>query len=254
MALSANRDLDHYVDQELRSYPVVEAAHIFKAGLVGLDADGYARPLTAGDHCIGLAYEEADNTGGSDGDLTVRVYTQGDFAHALSGATIASLGRPVFASADDTLTFQGAGNSYVGIVQGLVADGEIILRLDPTHRERKSILVPVENLGTGGDIAARAAHVFDADAWVVGARIVNQEAIASGVNDANTAVVALSLGASALASITFDSTTAFPDANAHIDMGNVANAHAAAGEKLTLSVITGTTANLPAFTIELDYV
>jgi len=72
MALSANREVDRYVDQELRSYQVATGAHVYKGGFVGLNASGYVRALAAGDRCAGLAYEEADNTSGLNGDVAVR--------------------------------------------------------------------------------------------------------------------------------------------------------------------------------------
>jgi len=131
MALTANRDVDHYIDQELRSFKLAASTHVFKGGFVGLTAGGYARPLTAGDEFVGIAYEEADNGAGSDGDVSVRVYTLGDFGHALSGAAITNLGAAVYASADDTLTFTSAGNSYVGVVVDAPSAGQIILRIDP---------------------------------------------------------------------------------------------------------------------------
>ncbi len=85
MALGANRELDRYVDQELRRYAVAEGAHVYKGGFVGVNASGYARALTAGDRCVGIAYEEADNSSGSDGVAYVRVFTLGDFPHTLAG-------------------------------------------------------------------------------------------------------------------------------------------------------------------------
>lgn len=132
MALSANREVDRYVDQELRSYPVVGSSHIYKGAFVTLDGDGYAEPLSAGNRIAGLAYEEADNSSGSDGDIRVRVFTLGDFGHTLTGATVADVGRAVFAGADDTLTFAPGGNTFVGYVKDWVTTNEIILRLDNT--------------------------------------------------------------------------------------------------------------------------
>jgi len=131
MALTANRDVDHYIDQELRSFKLTVSAHIFKGGFVGITTGGYARPLIAGDEFVGIAYEEADNGSGANGDVSVRVYTLGDFGHALSGAAIGNLGDAVYASADDTLTFTSTGNSYVGIVVDAPSTGQIILRIDP---------------------------------------------------------------------------------------------------------------------------
>jgi len=130
MALSANREVDRYVDQELRSFQVAASTHIYKGGFVGLSS-GYARALNADDQCVGIAYEEADNSSGSAGDITVRVYTQGDFLHTLSGAALTNIGDAVYASADDTLTFTSTDNSLVGVCMDVPETNKIILRVNP---------------------------------------------------------------------------------------------------------------------------
>lgn len=135
MTLTENRDVDHYVDQELSSFQMAAGAHVFKHALVGVAESGYARPLVGGDKFAGIAYEEMDNKpgtsgdGGADGDRCLRVYTLGDFGLQLLGAHIANIGQPVFASADDVLTFERDGTSYVGIMQDFVQKDEIVLRL-----------------------------------------------------------------------------------------------------------------------------
>jgi len=254
MALTANRDVDHYIDQELRSFQVAASAHIYKGALVGLSSSGYARALTAGDPFAGVAFEEADNSSGANGAVSVRVYTLGDFGLTLSGAAVSSIGRPVFASADDTLTFTGAGNSYIGIVQDVVTTGEIILRIDPGRGKIKTITHQVENLSAGSDISARAIHAFDTDGWVVSARVVNQATAASGINDSNTCAVTLATGAGTVVTETFDSTTTFPAANTAQDLGSVNNVHVGANDELTLAVTNGTTADPGPFIVAVDYV
>ncbi len=130
MALSANREVDRYVDQEIRSYPAGPGSHVYKGGFVGLNS-GYARALHSGDRCVGIAYEEADNTAGSAGDVEVRVFTLGDFRHALPGAVATNVGDAVYASDDDTLTFESTDNSYVGVCVNVLEAGTIVLRLNP---------------------------------------------------------------------------------------------------------------------------
>ena len=254
MALTENRDVDHYIDQELRSFQIAATKNVFKGALVGLAAGGHAQPLAAGDRFVGIAYEEMDNTGGADGDLTVRVYTLGDFGMTLTGATIADIGRPVFASADDTLTFTAAGNSYVGVVQDFVTTSEIIVRIDPNRLLVKTITHAVEDVGAGVDIAARAVHAFDSDGWIVSARVVNQATAAAGIDDSNPCVVAVVIDAGTVASETFNSTTAFPAANAKQDLGTVTNAHASAGDVITVAVTSGATADPGPFLVQVDYV
>lgn len=254
MALTVNREVDHYVDMELRTFKVAATTTIYKGGLVSVQADGYVAPLTAGEGFVGLAYEKIDNSAGSDGAKSVRVYTMGDFDHALTGAAITDIGRPVFASADDTLTFTAEGNSYVGIVQDLVSSGNIIVRLDTRRRIVKTVTHAVEDLAAGADIAARAIHSFNKDAWIVSARVVNQATTATGIDASNTCVVAVATSAGAVASVTYDDGNAFPAANTADDMGTITNAHAAAGEVMTLAVTNGATADPGPFLVEVDYV
>ena len=254
MPLTANRNVDHYVDQELRTLQVAAAKHIFRGAFVGLNSAGYAEPLVAGEPFVGIAYEQIDNTAGANGAMSVRVYTEGDFGQSLTGATVANIGRPVFASADNVLTFTASANSYVGLVQDVPAANEIILRIGPNRGPVKTILHAVENLGAGADIAVRAVHAFNSDAWILAARVVNQSIAAAGINDANTCVVQLATGAGAVATTTFNTTVLFPSVNASFDMGALTNVHALPGHVLTLAVTNGATADPSTFLVEVDYV
>lgn len=254
MALTANREVDHYIDQELRSFQVAASKHIYKGAIVGLAATGYAQPLIAGDPFVGVAYEEIDNSTGADGAVSVRVYTLGDFGHALTGATIAHVGRPVFASGDDTLTFTASGNSYVGLVQDFIVFSEIILRIDPQRAKIKTAMHAVEDLSAGADIAARAMHGFDSEGWIVSARVVNQAVSATGIDNSNACVVTLATSAGTVVSATFNATNAFPAANTDKDLGAVSNTHVAAGDVMTVAVTNGVTADPGPFLVEVDYV
>lgn len=133
MALTANREVDHFVDQEIRRYPVAASGRVFKGGLVGLNSGKYARALNDGDKCVGLAYDAADNSGGTNGERCIRVYTQGDFLLPLSGAARTDIGKAVYASDDATLTFTSTSNSLVGVCVDVPTSGQIILRLDGYH-------------------------------------------------------------------------------------------------------------------------
>jgi hypothetical protein len=130
MPLSSNRELDRYVDQELRALPVKGSAHIYKGALVGIDAaTGCARGLVAGDAFAGVAYEEADNTAGADAAIAVRVYTMGDFEHAFTSAARTNNGAAIYASADNTLTLTSSGNSAVGRQIEAPTSSKIVLRI-----------------------------------------------------------------------------------------------------------------------------
>ena len=254
MALSKSRNVERYVDQVLRTLRVKGTTKIYRGGIIGLTAAGYARELVAGDAFAGIAYEEKDNSAGADGALLVRVWTIADIEHAISGLVQGDVGRPVFASADDTLTLTGAGNSYVGIVQDYVSSALGIVRIDPTRRLIKTVTHAVENLGAGADIAARAIHGFDQDAWIVSARIVNQATSAAGIDAGNTCAIALACTAGAVASKTYTNAVVFPAANTANDLGTITNPHCPKGDVLTLAVTQGATADAGPFLVEVDYV
>ena len=254
MALTASRNIDRYVDQELRTLRVKASTKVYRGAIVGLTSAGLARGLVAGDPFQGLSYEEIDNSAGADSAKAVRVYTVGDFEHAVSGAAQTDVGRPVFASADDTLTFVAAGNSYVGVVQDFVSSGVGIIRIDPGRKLVKTVIQLVEDLAAGADIAARAIHGFDADAWIVSARVVNQATTATGIDAGNTCVVALAVTAGAVASKTYTNTVVFPAANTQDSLGTVTNHHVPKGDVMTLAVTQGATANAGPFLVEVDYV
>ncbi len=131
MALTSNREVDRYVDQELRSLPVKSGARVYKGAFVGLSG-GYARALIAGDPFAGIAYEEADNTAGGDGAISVRVFTLGDFELPLAGAARTDNRSALFASDDQTLTTAASGNSFLGHQIDVPATGRVVLRIQVT--------------------------------------------------------------------------------------------------------------------------
>lgn len=133
MAITANRELSRYVDQELRSFAVAAAARIYKGAIVGVDrASGYVRNLVAGDVFAGIAYEEIDNGAGQNGDVSVRLYTQGDFILAASGATQAQVGGPVYALDNELTTVAPVvGGSYCGILMAIAGSNVGIVRIMP---------------------------------------------------------------------------------------------------------------------------
>ncbi len=131
MPLSANREVGRYIDQELRGYRVAANVRIYKGALVGLNrSNGWARPLQAGDAFVGIAYEEADASAAANGEKLVRVYTQGDFHLPVSGVTMTSIGRPVYATADDTLGLTPTdGASRAGACIDVPSSGWAIVRI-----------------------------------------------------------------------------------------------------------------------------
>ncbi len=134
MALSANRELQFYTSRELIDLPVDDNVNIYKGALVGLNAStGYARPLTAGDAFLGVAYAQADNTvsGHSAGGVAVRLHQDIDIIHVLSGVAQTNVGAVVYASDDGTLTLTASGNSRVGRIVAVEGTDLVRVRCQP---------------------------------------------------------------------------------------------------------------------------
>ena len=110
----------------------------------------------------------------------------------------------------------------------------------------------VEDLGAGDDIADRPIFVNPKAVTINSIGILTQGAPA-GVDDSNTAVIAIKDdAANVLVSKTYDTDPQPPDAD-YEDLGTLANASLAAGEHLNLNVTQGATANLPVFGVVIEY-
>lgn len=100
---------------------------IYTGAAVGENGSGYARPLEAGDPFLGFADGQADNTGGSAGDIAVRCRTSGLAELSISGVAITDVGKDVYASDDDTFVLTEGSNTRIGFVQSVPATGTAIV-------------------------------------------------------------------------------------------------------------------------------
>ncbi|WP_306600753.1 hypothetical protein [Geothrix sp. 21YS21S-2] len=105
-------------------FPLTAAVVVYEGSAVGINpATGYARALVAGDTFVGFSEAKVDNTLGAAGDKTVRVIDEGKVQLAISGVAITDLGKPVFASDDNTFTLTQGSNTYIGRVSRWIATG-----------------------------------------------------------------------------------------------------------------------------------
>jgi hypothetical protein len=111
-------------------FGVVAADIIYEGAAVGDNGSGYARPLTAGDPFLGFAESQADNSGGAAGAVNVRVRDTGRVQLAIGSLVITDVGKPVYASDDDTFTLTATSNSYIGRVVRFVSAGVGIVEFD----------------------------------------------------------------------------------------------------------------------------
>lgn len=100
---------------------------VYKGALVGVDADGWLRPLTHGTadlKFVGVANETVDNSGGSAGDKAVNVTKSGSFVlKAASGFAPAQsdLGKEVYVNTDWEVQTSSAGLTNLYKVGTIVA-------------------------------------------------------------------------------------------------------------------------------------
>jgi hypothetical protein len=129
MALSKDRNTPP-ADGDIREFGVLADAVIFAGALVAITAAGFAKPGAVATtlKAVGRAEEHVDNTGGADGDVTVRV-RKGVFRFANSAAadaiTAADVGANCYIVDDETVAKTSGTNtrSVAGVIDQVDADG-----------------------------------------------------------------------------------------------------------------------------------
>lgn len=111
--------------------PVIASDIIYEGAAVGVVAGtGHARPLTSADRFGGFATAKADNSAGAAAAIYVEVRKSGQVELSVSGAVITDKGQPVYATDDDTFTFNPVGAAFVGFVKRFVESGVVIVDFD----------------------------------------------------------------------------------------------------------------------------
>lgn len=131
MALSAERTDSRRREGSIRTFDVAADAVIWNGAMVALDSGGdltqaaTATTLTV----IGVALENKDNTGGSDGDLACRVWVNGiwlmDNSADADAIANTEVGDVCYAVDDRTVakTDGGATRSVAGTVDQVTSEG-----------------------------------------------------------------------------------------------------------------------------------
>lgn len=109
---------------EHNDLPVIAADIIYEGACIGINTSGYARPLVAGDIFGGFALRQVDNSLGVAGGDNVRAQARGQISLPVTGLTINSVGKPVYASDDDTFTMTAGSNTQIGAVKRWIVDGQ----------------------------------------------------------------------------------------------------------------------------------
>jgi len=121
-------------DGRLISYPMA-AVKIPKGALVSINSAGYATNAsdTAGETFAGVAYETVDNSGGSAGDLSIRVETTGTFVFVDGGGNGAQTDVGVAFNIVDNQTVTDAATTNgikAGVAVESISPTQVRIRID----------------------------------------------------------------------------------------------------------------------------
>lgn len=130
-ALSSDRQTSYREGVELE-FKVATNVKIYAGSLVCLNTSGYAAPGadTASFKFLGVAVEQVDNTGGQNGDKTVRVRRKGTFRFAASGMAVTDIGTAVNVSDDQTVAKTTTNSVACGKIAEFVSATEVGVDID----------------------------------------------------------------------------------------------------------------------------
>lgn len=129
--LSAN-DPREFESGDYNTVGVVASDILYEGSLIGDNGSGYGRPLVAGDRPLGWVdgrSGKVDNSSGSAGDLDVDLLYRGKVKLSVASVAITDVGKPVYASDDDTFVLTDTG-SLVGFVHRFVSSGVAVVAFD----------------------------------------------------------------------------------------------------------------------------
>ena len=116
----------------------------YEGAAMGIDTDGYAGPLVAGQPFVGHCFGKVDNSAGSAGDKNVRIRIGRYRAEVSLVVNLDDRGQPVYMSDDETYTLDPQGtsgpNTWVGTVVRYVSATKALVEFD-TSGVRNSVEV-----------------------------------------------------------------------------------------------------------------
>lgn len=184
---------------------------LYKGGLICLDTNGYALAAadTAGYVCVGVAGENVDNSGGSAGDLKVKVRSGRKFELAATGMAQSSVGQMAYVLDDATVALaSGVTNSIpVGRITRYISSTKVEVTIpDGGVMGGGSSGSGVFAAIVGGDTSLGITGQAAASATAAGGAIVGAGAAGGGTSGAGGAVSwtggAATSGAGGAASLT----------------------------------------------------
>jgi hypothetical protein len=135
--LTADKEVS-YKEAGLDAYAMADNVHLFKGSLICVNSSGYAvdGATTAGNICVGVAYENVDNTltGHTAGGKNIRVQSGKTFQLGAAGMSQAAVGQDVFLVDDQTVGLAPQTNSIlVGKVRRYVSSTSVWVYIPGWH-------------------------------------------------------------------------------------------------------------------------
>lgn len=161
MAVTANQLIER--QDECRSGgPVAESTTLYAGALTFLNASGYYDDDTASgvNRFAGININYVDNSGGSNGDKSCEVYNRGVFKLTGSGFAQTSVGKPVYASDNYTLTLTPTASTVlVGIIREYISATVVMVEIITHNRlvGAGSTFVPFVPLATMQSLSGAGA-------------------------------------------------------------------------------------------------
>ena len=165
MATQTKDVVRKFLDGRFTDLPVIAADIIYEGAAVGDNASGYMRPLVAGDPFRGFAHRKVDNAAGSAGDKDVRLDTKGAVQLSVATLAIDDVGKPVYASDDNTFVLTESTNSYIGRVTRFISAGVGVVEFDATKGAHGTLAELTDSSGgtASGTIAAISGTYVQAE-------------------------------------------------------------------------------------------
>jgi hypothetical protein len=121
-------------DGDITSFKMA-AELIYKGSLVYVDTNGYATIVAgAGFAFLGAAYETVDNSGGSAGDLNIRVWHTGVFPYSIASAAQTNVAEVVWGSIagnpGTVLNSDPGAAAKVGVIAEVESSTKVWVRID----------------------------------------------------------------------------------------------------------------------------
>lgn len=124
-------------------HPVAASTTIYEGTIAFLTPSGYLDDDTgtAANRFGGITLAYVDNASGSAGDVKAEVYTDGVFELVGSGFSQATVGQPIYASDNYTISSAPSASSvYVGMCVGYVSSTKVLVDIDPDATSPASVV------------------------------------------------------------------------------------------------------------------